>query len=385
MPLEKGQIRLLTLRQGSNQDDLIECELSSCELNSAPAYEALSYYWGTTESDRVISLHGSQFRVRDDLYKALQHLRHGQTSRVLWIDWICIDQRNQAEIYEQISQLGEICAKAESVVVYLGEATDATDQAMDYLMQIQEGETSQISPGIMDNVVLEGCQDILSRPWFQRAWILQDAFYARAAVLHCGSKAVLSKTMIYISKSIPDKIDPLSQHVLNLMPGSRGDDEAASKIPLYDLLQRFRFSKATDQRDKIYALLGIVGFEPPKSIILPDYSMSQKDLMRAVLAHLCFCEPSSVPEPPYETIDEFLANLDPIDNDILKKMFETSRDIDLVSLLRHGSHYISIDRSLVEAAGRNKTKGDEMAKLLRAAIDSKRSAVPTSPEVSWLF
>jgi hypothetical protein len=120
-------------------------------------------------------------------------------------------------------------------------------------------------------------------------------------------------------------------------------------------------------------------------MILPDYSMSQKDLMRAVIANLCFCESSSVPEPPYDTINEFLANLDPIDNDILKKIFETSLEIDLVSLLRHGSRYIRIDRSLVEAASRNKTKGDEMVEILLRAIGQERSASPTPPEASSVF
>lgn len=166
------------------------------------------------------------------------------------------------------------------------------------------------------------------------------------------------------------------------MPGPRSEDQAASKIPLYDLLQRFRYAKATDQRDKIYALIGMVDFEHSKSIILPDYSISQKDLMRAVLAHLCFCEQSSVPELPYDTIDEFLGKLDPIDSDILEKIFETSREIDLVFLLRHGSRYITIDRSLLEAAGRNKTKGDEMAKILLAEINLKRSAFLTPSEAS---
>lgn len=374
MPLREGQIRLLTLRQGSNQDDPIECELSSCELDKAPSYEALSYYWGTTQIDRVISLHGSTFQVRNDLYNALCRLRQRQTSRVLWIDWICIDQSNQAEIYNQISQLGDICAKAKSVAVYLGEATIATDQAMEYLMQIQEEGSWQIPSSRIDNLVLKGFQDILSRPWFQRAWVLQDAFYAQAMVLHCGSKSVSSKTMIRASKLIPYKIDFLSQQVLNLMPGSRRDDQATSKIQLYDLLQRFRHAKATEQKDKIYALLGMVDFENSKSIILPDYSMSQKDLMRVVLAHLCFCEPSSVPEPPYDTIDEFLADLDPIDNDILKKIFETSLELDLESLLSYGSRYITIDRSLIEAASRNKIKGDKMAKILLIAIDQKRPA-----------
>ena len=382
---EEGQIRLLTLRPGSNQDEPIECELSSCELDNAPSYEALSYFWGTNQNTRLISLHGSTFRVREDLYNALRRLRQLQTSRILWVDFICIDQNNQAEIYNQISRLGDICAKAESVAVYLGEATMATDQAMDYLTQIKEGGTSQIPPGRMGDLILEGFQDILSRPWFQRAWILQDAFNARAAVLHCGSKAVCSKTMIHASKVLPGKIDPLSQQVLNLMPGFRGDDQAASKFQLYDLLQRFQHAKATDQRDKIYALLGMVDFGHSKSVILPDYSMSQKDLMRAVIANLCFCESSSVPEPPYDTVKEFLANLDPIDNDILKKIFETSLDIDLSSLLRHGSRYIRIERSLVEAASRNKTKGDEMVGILLRAISQEKSASLTPPGASSVF
>jgi hypothetical protein len=374
MPLEEGQIRLLTLRQGSNQDDPIECELSTCELDNAPSYEALSYFWGTNRNTRVISLHGSTFQVREDLYNALRRLRQSQTSRILWVDFICIDQRNQAEIYNHTARLGDIYAKAESVPIYLGEGTMATDQAMDYMMQIQEGGTSQIPLGRMDDLMLEGFQDILSRPWFQRAWVIQDAFHARAAVLHCGSKAVCSKIMIRASELLPDKIDPLSQHFLDLMPGSRRGDQAASKIQLYDLLQWFRHAKTTDQRDKIYALLGMVDFGYSKSVILPDYSMSQKDLMRAVIGNLCFCESSSVPEPPYDTIDEFLANLDPIDNDILRKIFETSMEIDLVSLLRHGSRYIRIDHSLVEAASRNKTKGNEMVEILLGAIGQERPA-----------
>jgi hypothetical protein len=385
MQPEEGQIRLLTLRPGSNQDEPIECELSSCELDNAPPYEALSYFWGTNQNTRAISLHGSTFQVREDLYNALRRLRQLQTSRILWVDFICIDQSNQTEIYNQISQLGDICAKAESVAVYLGEATMATDQAMDYLMQIKEGGTSQIPPGRVDDLILEGFQDILSRPWFQRAWILQDAFNARAAVLHCGSKAVCSKTMIHASELLLGKIDPLSQQVLNLMPGFRRDDRAASKFQLYDLLQRFQHAKATDQRDKIYALLGMVDFGYSKSVILPDYSMSQKDLMRAVIANLCFCESSSVPEPPYDTIKEFLANLDPIDNDILKRIFETSLDIDLSSLLRHGSRYIRIERSLVEAASRNKTKGDEMVEILLRAIGKEKSASLTPPGASSVF
>jgi Heterokaryon incompatibility protein (HET) len=398
MPLEEGHIRLLALRQCRNQDDPIECELYSYELDSTPPYEALSYVWGDPHTTRVILLQGSTFRVTGNLYYALRRLRQSRrqsrTNRILWVDAICINQNDVYEKNTQVARMGDIYAKAESVVVYLGEATEATDQSMDYLMQIEERGISQIPSTIKlsevtgreDDLRLEeGFRDILSRPWFQRVWIVQDVFNARAAVVHCGSKAVSSKTFARASQLWLDKPDGLSQQVLNLMPGSRRDDRVASKYQLYDLLQRFQHAKATDPRDKIYALLGMVDDGNSKITILQDYSMSQKDLMRAVIANLCFCEWSSVPEPPYDTIDEFLSNLDPIDNDILKKIFESSQEIDLESLLRHGSHYIRIDRFLVEAASRNKTKGDEMVKLLHKAIDQERSASPTPSEATSLF
>jgi hypothetical protein len=90
--------------------------------------------------------------------------------------------------------------------------------------------------------------------------------------------------------------------------------------------------------------------------------------MQAVIANLCFCEPSCVPDLEVKTMDEFLANLDPIDNVILKKILENSMEIDLASLLEYGARYIRIDQSLIEAASRNKTRGKEMADMLLKTI-----------------
>jgi len=97
-----------------------------------------------------------------------------------------------------------------------------------------------------------------------------------------------------------------------------------------------------------------------KRTIVPDYSMSQTALIKEVLASLYFCELECVPISPYRAIEEFLANLDQIDSHVVEKMLESSKEIDLESLLRYGSHYIDIDHNLIEAAGRNETRGEEM-------------------------
>ena len=270
-------------------------------------------------------------------------------------------------------------------MLYIGEATEAAGQSMDHMIQVEARRSSQLPTTIkhpegfgreVDLNIEEGFRDILTRPYFQGALNLQDILNARFAVVQCGSQAVSSKIFVLTSKPWLDKSDGLSQQVLALMPGSREEGQPAPKYQLHDLLQRFQHSKVFHRFDKIYALLGMLDHKNLKTTILRDYTMSEKDLMLTVIANLCFYEFHCVPQPPYGTTDEFLLYLDPIDNSILEKTFESSRDIDLVSLLRYGSHYVEIDRSLVEAARRNSIKGREMVELPVKTMDQKRSAFP---------
>ena len=393
-PLDERQLRLLRLWPAHDIRHTIEGELCTCELANAPPYEALSYVWGSSEQWTTIVLGNVRHQIPVNLSRALSRLRQNGRPRVLWVDALCIDQCNIAERSSQVALMGEIYAKAKNVVVYVGEATAATDVAMDYMMQIEQKEYSHAPPKFIPSEttgeeeslkIKEGFRDILSRPLFEKVWILQDFFNAQAAVVQCGSRVISSKTFVYACKLWLDKSEGQLGPVLDLLPGAREDGQPAPKYRLYELLRRFQHTKATDARDKVFALLGLLQDRHMRTTIVPDYSMSLKDLMRTIIAALCFCEVGCVPEPRYETIDEFLSDLDAIDSDILEQIFESSQEIDLASLLRHGSHYIRLERSLIEAAGRNKTKGDEMVELLREAIDHNRSASPTPSETTSVF
>ena len=379
-PLEVGHIRLLLLRQGPSQDhDSIEGDLYDYELNSTPPYEALSYAWGDMHHARDILLQGLKFRVGINLYNALFRLRQNGTTRILWVDAICVNENDPDEKSIQVARMLDIYTKAERVLIWLGEATQATDQALEKLIMFEATRKSQIDPkiefseatGREDDIILEeGFRDISSRPWFRLMWPLVNILYARAVVLYCGSKAVSSKALVRASLEWPDQPNGLS-HLLHLMPRSRRDDGTAPEYQFSELLQRLRYAKATNPRDKIYALFKLLNQGKSKMRLVPDYSMSEKEFVRAVIATLCFCEQSSVPEHTYDTVDELLLNLDPIDNDILEKIFESSRALDLETLLRDGSQYIRIESSLLEAASRNKTRGYGWCKLLRAIDRNK--------------
>jgi hypothetical protein len=189
---------------------------------------------------------------------------------------------------EQVPRMPEIFGKADGVVVYLGAATAATDAAMDYLLQIEkEGENSEILSKVNFSDVsgrdsylrLEGLREILSRPWFRRVWVAQEIGNARSTAVHCGSKVISGHTMARIHEILRIKIDPFGQGLLDLMPGPRRDVRASSKFQLYDLLQMFRHGEAMDPRDKVFALLDLAA-ENSKRTIVPDYSMSQEDLIR---------------------------------------------------------------------------------------------------------
>jgi hypothetical protein len=62
-----------------------------------PEFEALSYVWGDPLITRQIKLNSQPFRVTENLEAALRRLRHDDRARIMWIDAICINQRNPRE------------------------------------------------------------------------------------------------------------------------------------------------------------------------------------------------------------------------------------------------------------------------------------------------
>jgi hypothetical protein len=54
------------------------------------------------------------------LAQALRRLRHPKLARLLWADGLCINQHDLSEKGHQVQRMGEIFAKAENVLIWLG-------------------------------------------------------------------------------------------------------------------------------------------------------------------------------------------------------------------------------------------------------------------------
>lgn len=109
-PLGKPtSIRLLKLRMARKRSKEIECELFEEDLTCEPQYEALSWSWGGESWDRSIRiLRGGtayRFDVPRTLVAALKALRFEREHRILWIDAICINQKNSDEKNRQGTHL----------------------------------------------------------------------------------------------------------------------------------------------------------------------------------------------------------------------------------------------------------------------------------------
>lgn len=196
---DSGEIRLLTLHPGILHSEIhVVLHNETLTKSNTPAFEALSYTWGSTEDlyDIRVGPSGKNvLSVTRNLAVALQHLRHVEKVRVLWIDAVCIDQKNTKERGQQVERMRDIYTLAERVVVWLG----AEEQNSTYALQLISTLSSKIEvdwllvvmkPSLLgesepdwtdpskslpyEGEELDAIYSLLHRSWFERLWIRQE-------------------------------------------------------------------------------------------------------------------------------------------------------------------------------------------------------------------
>jgi hypothetical protein len=85
----------------------------------------------------------------------------------MWIDAICINQDNREEKEHQIPLMAEIYSKALRVVVWLGEAEDDSDRALEEIRLAGEKSTRILKAESTQKAI----RQLLRRPWFRRIWV----------------------------------------------------------------------------------------------------------------------------------------------------------------------------------------------------------------------
>ncbi|KAH8762780.1 ankyrin repeat-containing domain protein [Hyaloscypha finlandica] len=366
--LDGPTIRLLRLLKGDFTAD-IQCELFEGWINQSEGgmpYNALSYTWGSTEKAATITVNSGTMHVTFNLHAALQHLRFQNEDRILWIDAICINQDNREERRHQVQLMSYIYKEAEEVIIWLGQGTKESDFIMDAMKRLQETNVNiegdwrhlakewmrswsviQATLGdrnISQNGLREGMESMLRRPWFRRIWILQEIANARVAIVLCGNKSISARIFAQVPSLIGLQPQPHCQAVLDIMPGlSRKESWWGQSRNLQTLLVKFRESEATDERDIIYALLGISTDACRSNILVPDYAKSLQQVIRDTTVFLL--SHSNQDSSYYKSLDwmflnwtlpEFLRSLDSLNSAILTSASENGQEAVVKLLLATG-------------------------------------------------
>ena len=187
-PLAADEVRLLLLPRRLPYC-AIELEVLTVKLRDAPPYEAISYTWGKSKQTRDIYLNGRTFTTSIAAYEVLQGRSSIWRSRLVWIDYICINQEDLLEKATQVEQMIQIYYQAQRVIVWLGGfAFDCrTKLTFDMIhtlsLRLMEGMSAlQVYQGIalhQDTDEWLSFIHLWSHDWFTRLWVLQEAAVAK--------------------------------------------------------------------------------------------------------------------------------------------------------------------------------------------------------------
>lgn len=166
-------------------------------------YAALSYVWGDTVLTHRIIVNDQIMHVGPNLEIALRALSTSsdfENGFKLWVDAICINQADLVERASQVSKMRDIYGNAWSVVAWLGEEGNRSDDAIwliDTLssMQPRHGEELAMRLERDPELLGVGCwmalQDLMLRPYWFRLWIIQELVLGSSSlVLRCGDSFI---------------------------------------------------------------------------------------------------------------------------------------------------------------------------------------------------
>jgi Heterokaryon incompatibility protein (HET) len=121
--IENRSVRLLNVRGSSSGQSRLECNFLHGSLDDEHLrYEAISYCWADQTPTQLIRCEGEEALVTKNCEAALFRFRPclENETRLLWIDSLCINQNDIQERNCQVGLMGEIYAKADQVLIWLG-------------------------------------------------------------------------------------------------------------------------------------------------------------------------------------------------------------------------------------------------------------------------
>jgi len=289
------EVRLFQLTPGSTSEEL-HISIEHYRIDTLPSYKCLSYRWGKAHNRRAIRCGSRAISITSNLWDALQQMQGKSDGRIwktwLWADQICINQNSEQEKAGQVPLMSLLYPNADRVICWLGKEDGQTEEALGILNKWANAGDDSVRNGLAAQMIassketpLDGSTEtgalasFFSRDWFRRAWILQEVYvdHEKPPLVMCGpfeigwdslTRAVFTLSTTFTGHFPAQMFGENIRYVLPMMVLYL--NRRTDRIRLSALLEQTTLREASDQRDRVYALLGMVrqqGVEYPK----PDY------------------------------------------------------------------------------------------------------------------
>ncbi|KAF2823320.1 HET-domain-containing protein [Ophiobolus disseminans] len=216
--LAPDEIRLL---EPTGAADGLSWSLRTVNLDDNLEYDALSYVWGTQTGDMPIICNEQSLLVHHNLYLALPFVANryrGARHCPIWIDAVCINQRDENEKLVQIGMMNRIYRDADTVWVWLGIAANQARVAQAIALLPKYVEASRqmrqhhrqyrlddsLGLNRLDADLWSAIFHIVCNPWFYRVWVVQEAVLAKSLRFLCGEQEI---DFQLLSKAIKNSLD----------------------------------------------------------------------------------------------------------------------------------------------------------------------------------
>lgn len=289
------QIRVLTLHQGSGDQEL-QCTLKTVSLDDQPEFHALSYVWGSGTERDSINIHGHLVPVTPNLATVLRQFRAHHYdflqlhSLPLWIDAACINQADVEERSQQVRLMGRIFRQASRVLLWIGEGDEHSDYACDRIndatfrascVELKTGPKAPTLDELRVKVIFE--RNLEQRRYWTRTWVLQEIVLAtQDPIMFCGSRQVFWSWYMQCKWDLPKYTRSSGpspafdwETVEREVPFHQDMDDSRVTSSVFHGAMRYIYQKngsielnhsvfaslhlgATDPRDNVYAVLGLV-------------------------------------------------------------------------------------------------------------------------------
>ena len=290
LPSPDTHIRLIELPPGK-KSGVITCTMAPHPIAQCPEYEAVSHCWGDPNDKVAIQIlddsddttgngAATMLRIPSSLNAFLLRTRARGTKRTLWADAICINQADAEEKGQQVRLMRDIYRRARRTLVWLGGEAHDSARGIAFAKRIfatAQGKSADARwaraldrvPGYRTFSAIYGRDwralfALFERPWFARAWIVQEVAVSPTLWVVCGDAAVIAWGQLV------GALWHLLQHetwILEFFEQNRmssiwlllSQHECAQGLRRthYGVLARHRQACASDPRDHVYSFYGL--------------------------------------------------------------------------------------------------------------------------------